>query len=169
MKKLSLICVLLSFILLCGCAEKTIPQDYTAKRVFVEISAVAESYENRTDYIKGVGDTLDTYNMSLWADGTYAECDEYALIDDYAISYSADNGTYEISVLKAKNADDTQKLAKVLERRKATLSAGDRAAYDPDFQKKMDDAEIITNGNFVILLITSENEKAVEAINNLKQ
>ncbi len=169
MKKLSLFCALLSLILLCGCSEKAIPQDFTAKRVFVEITSAAEPYENTTDYIKGVGDSLDTYNMSLWADGTYAECAEYALLDDYAISYSADNGTYEISVLKAKNTADTEKLAKVLERRKATISGGDRAAYDPNFNSLIKDAKIITDGNFAILLITSDNDAVQKAIDGLKQ
>ncbi len=169
MKKFTLICVLLCFVLFCGCGQKTIPQDFTAKRVFVEITSTTEPYENTTDHIKGVGDTLDTFNMSLWADGDYAECEEFSLLDDYAISYSADNGTYEISVLKAKDNDGAQKLAAVLERRKATLSAGDRAAYDPNFEKLISDAEIITAGRFAILLITPENEKALDALNGLKQ
>ncbi len=169
MKKISLICVLLSVVLLCSCGGgKTFPNDITAKQISDTAINAIEKYENTTTYIKGENN-LDSFGMSLWADGTYAECEEFSLLDDYAISYSADNGTYEISVLKAKNSSDTQKLAELLERRKSTLSSGDRAAYDPDFYKIIDNVEIITGGKFAILLVTKDNAAVKTAIDGLKQ
>lgn len=168
MKKLKLICVLLGFVFLCACTEKSLPKSYEAKQILdIAINATQE-YENTVEYIKGTKD-LDSFNMSLWADGAYAECAEFELLDDYALCYSGDNGTYEISVLKAKNADDIEMLAKVLERRKTTLSSGDRAAYDPNFDRLIKDAQIITSGNFAILLVTDDNAAAQEKIDTLKQ
>lgn len=132
------------------------------------INAVGSQPESNTTYMQKM-QALDAYTMSLWADGAYTECDEFGLLDEYHIFYSADNSTYEVSVLKAKSDSDILKLESVLERRKQTLSQGDKAEYDPNFKKLMNDSEIKTEGKFVILLITPDNDAAIKAIEDLKQ
>lgn len=160
------ICVLT--LISCG-NNKTLPQNTTAETLASAIiNAVGDAPGSNTTYMPKM-QSLDTHTMSLWADGAYKECDEFALLDDYHIFYSADNTTYEISVLKAKTEDDVSKLVSVLERRKQTLSLGDKAEYDPNFKKLMDDSLILTEGRFVILLITQNNTAATAAIENLKQ
>ena len=170
MKKIrSIITCLLCFLLLTACgSKKALPNNITAKNLVDAIVKSAEEPQVNVFYTKEK-DPLDAYTMSLWVDGAYQECEEYDLIDDYAVFYSADNSTYEISVLKAKNDADIQKITSVFERRKQTLASGDKAEYDPDFEKIMDSSKIIIEGRFVILIITSDTTSAVNAIENLKQ
>lgn len=168
LKNLIICCVCIGLLLITACGDtKTFPQDITCEQILNAATAV-ESYDNIRTYIKDKVD-LDAFFMSMWSDGIFEECKEFDLLSDYAICYSNDNTTYEISVLKAKSKDDVQRLVSLLERRKETLSGGDKAAYDPDFDKLMGDSRILTEGEFVILLITPDNDAAVTAIENLKQ
>ncbi len=160
---------LVSSLLLCAaCGQsKSFSSDITAEQILNAAKAV-QPYENSKTYIKGKVD-LDAFFMSLWSDGIFDECEEFDLLSDYAIYYSNDNSTFEISVLKASKKEDTQKLVSLFERRKQTLAAGDKAAYDPDFKMLMDDSKILVEENFVILLITPDNQAIITAIENLKQ
>lgn len=167
-KKLIIGVICISLLLLTACAQTTsFPQDITSEQILNAATAV-QSYANVTEYTSSKN-KLDIYTMSMWADGIFGECSEYDLLSDYAICYSNDNGTYEISVLRAKSKDDVQNLVSLLERRKATISAGDKAAYDPDFKSLINDARILEEENFVILLITRDNNAVITAIENLKQ
>lgn len=160
------ICVALLFVSACGGA-KQFPQDVTCETILNAATDVEMHYNTHT-YIKNKTE-LDSFAMSLWADGLFEECEEYDLLSDYAICYSNDNTTYEISVLKAKTNDDVEKLQSLLERRKQTLSEGDKAEYDPNFNLRMDDAKIIVEGDFVILLITPDNMAVLDAIEKLME
>lgn len=160
-----LMCALLLFCVACG-PKKGFPSDTTCEQILSAATAV-ESYDNTKNYIRGKTD-FNPNVMSVWSDGVFDECEEYELLSDYAICYSNDNTTYEISVLKAKSKDDVSKLKSLLERRKKTLNGGAQAAYDPNFKKIMQDAKIITDGNFVILLITNDNDAVIAAIEELK-
>lgn len=163
---IGVVCICLLLLTACG-QTSSFPQDITSEQILNAATAV-EAYDNTKTYIKGKVD-LDAFFMSMWSDGLFDECKEFDLISDYAICYSNDNGTYEISVLKAESKDDVQSLVSLLERRKATLSAGDKAAYDPQFKTLLDDSRILEEGNFVILLITHDNDAVITAIENLKQ
>lgn len=160
-----LMCVLLLFCAACG-EKKEFPPNTTCEQILNAATAVV-SYDNTKNYIKGKTD-FNANVMSMWSDGIFAECEEFNLLSDYAICYSNDNNTYEISVLKAKSKDDVSKLELLFERRKKTLQGGTQAAYDPNFKKVMQDAKIITDGDFVILLITEDNAAVTNAIDNLK-
>ena len=107
--------------------------------------------------------------MSMWSDGVFDECQEFDLISDYAICYSNDNNTFEISVLKAEKKEDASKLVSLLERRKQTLATGDKAAYDPEFEMLLEKSEILVCDSFVILLITQNNDAVISAIETLKK
>lgn len=169
MIKKSIMCILsVCLCVLVACGEaKILPANITSEQI-LDTAVAVEFYDNTRTYIKGKVD-LDAFFMSMWSDGLFDECEEYDLISDYAICYSNDNSTYEISVLKAKSKDDVQSLVSLLERRKDTLSAGDKAAYDPDFKMLLDDSRILVEENFVILLITHDNDAVITAIENLKQ
>ncbi|MBQ8741146.1 MAG: DUF4358 domain-containing protein [Clostridia bacterium] len=169
-KKIIVCVIATAVLLLTACAEqKAFPPDVTCKQILdAAKTAVGTLLQTEEEYIKGEDD-FDSYDMSLWADSLFEECEEYKLLDDYALYYSGDNTTYEITVLKAKNSDDTQKLVALLERRKETLFGGNKAAYDPNFKSLMNNSRILTEDSFVILLITPDNDKAITAIENLKQ
>ncbi len=159
--------ILLLFTAACG-ESKSFPTDITCGQILDAAIAAVEQSQNATLYSAN-DSQLDAYTMSLWADGMYSECSEFELLADYALYYSSDNTTFEISVLMGKTQADVEKLTAVLERRKETLSGGDKAAYDPDFNSLMNESSILTEGNFVILLITPDNSAAIKAIENLKQ
>ncbi|MBR5472667.1 MAG: DUF4358 domain-containing protein [Clostridia bacterium] len=160
------ICVVL--LLICACGNtKQFSKNVTCEMILNAATDV-ESHDNTQTYIKNKNE-LDSFYMSLWSDGLFKECEEFDLIDDYAICYSNDNTTYEISVLKAKTNNDAQQLKSLLERRKQTLSEGDKAEYDPNFNLRMDDAKILVEGDFVILLITPDNTAVLDAIEKLKE
>lgn len=161
-------CICLLLITACGQA-KEFPHDITCEQILDAAKQAVGTLPSSEKFYTADTELLDTYAMSLWADGVYQECEEFSLLADYSLYYSADNSTFEISVLKAKTDDDTEKLVSVLERRKATLSAGDKAAYDPDFNNLIGDSRILTEGEFVILLITPDNDAIITAIENLKQ
>lgn len=168
-KKLTICLMVLLLLVTAACGErKSFSADITCKQILDAATSVGEQHLNVTQIFYDT-QTLDPYKMSIWADGAYKECEEFDLLDDYALCYSNDNTTYEISVLKAKDEADVQKIKEVLERRKQTLSGGDKAAYDPDFNKLLKDSRILTEENFVILLITSYNDAAITAIENLKE
>ncbi len=170
LKKITVCLILVVSLLLSACAEqKAFSQDVTCKQILdTAKTAVGVTLQTEEEYIKGQ-DSFDSYDMSMWADSLFEECEEFGLLDDYALCYSGDNTTYEITVLKAKKADDTNQLVSLLERRKETLSGGNKAAYDPDFNRLMSDSRILVEDKFVILLITPDNDGAIEAIENLKE
>ncbi len=159
------ICTLMLFCVACG-ESKSFSSNTTCEQILNAATGVA-SYDNSKNYIKGKSD-LDANIMSMWADGMFDECKEYDLLDDYAICYSNDNTTYEISVLKAKSKDDVKKLEELFERRKNTLEGGTKAAYDPNFKTLMKNSKIITDGEFVIFLLTGDNDAVISAIEKLK-
>lgn len=162
------VCVCLFLLAACGDA-KAFPQDITCDQILDAAKQAVGTLPSSEKVYTADTEPLDSYKMSLWADGAYKECEEFSLVSDYALYYSADNSTFEISVLKAKTESDTEKLISVFERRKQTLSIGDKAAYDPDFNKLMDNSKILTEGEFVILLLTPDNDAVAAAIENLKQ
>lgn len=171
MKNKLIVCLFcICFLALSACSNtKSLPQDITSEQILNAAKQAVGNLPSSEKFYTSDENVIDAYKMSLWADGTYEECTEYYCVSDYAIYYSADNSTFEISVLKANTKDNAKKLVSLFERRKATLSAGDKAAYDPNFKILMEDSRILVEDNFVILLITSDNVAAIKAIDNLKQ
>lgn len=167
MKKIIILPLIAIIVLLTACGEKCLPDTISCDKILDTAIGSDLKYKNTTTYIKGQND-VDEYVMSMWADGVFEEFDEYDLITDYAISYSNDNKTYEISVLKAKNSDDAKKLEKVLERRKETLCTGTKAAYDSEFDIMIKNSKIFTDANFAVFLLTDDNDTALNRIDELK-
>ncbi len=167
MKKL--LGILICIIFLAGCGKTaSFSSNVTCNDIMqAAIDATnAPEYDNIYRYNE---DNFNSLNMSLWAYGLYEECDEYNLIEDCAIYVGAGNITYEVGVIKPKNIADAEKIEEVFSKRKDTMSAGNKAAYDPDFNLMIKDSLIYTDGEFVILLVTKDNIAAKEAINALKE
>ena len=166
MKKTIAILICLMLVLCVACGDSQFSDDVTCEQI-LNAAIKVESYDNTQTYTTS-GTKLDKNLMSMWSDGVFAECEEFDLISDYAICYSNDNTTYEISVLKAKTQADVLKLESLCERRKQTLEAGTKAAYDPNFKQLMQKSKIVTEGEYVILLITDDNDAVISAIEKLK-
>ena len=166
-KKIMVVFLVLALTFCVACGGKSLPETTTCEQILTAATS-AQSYGNVKTYIKGKVE-LDAFFMSLWADGSFEECQEFDLISDYAICYSNDNKTFEIAILRAEKPDDVARLQDLLERRKQTLSQGDKAEYDPDFKELMSNCKIITDEKFVMLLITEDNASVVNAIENLKK
>ena len=162
------LCVSLLLITACG-NNKSFSSDITAEQILNAAKSAIDTLPSSEKFYINNSHPLDAYKMSLWADGTFEECNEFLLVSDYALYFSADNNTFEISVLKAESKADAEKLVSVFERRKQTLSQGDKAAYDPNFKMLMQNSQILVEGDFVIFLITPNNNAVITAIENLKQ
>ncbi len=169
MKRIISLFLALALFSLSGCgSNKAFPSELTCEDILKAAESAFETPEAETFY-SAAEDNLDALSLSLWADGVYKECEEWSLLSDYAVFCGAGTSTFEIAVLKPKSDRDAQKLLDLIERRKETLSLGDKGAYDPDFDYKMKNSVLKTDGGFVIFLITDNNEAAIEAIEKLKQ
>ncbi|MBQ1186616.1 MAG: hypothetical protein IIX54_02885 [Clostridia bacterium] len=168
MKKLLIIFLVITLASLTACGTAKEFKDGTACEEI--LNAVVEATEHPDSdklYLKSE-DNLDSSSFSLWVDGLYQESDELDLFSDYAIFVSAGTTTYEIAVLKASENGSTDKLISVFERRKETLTLGDKGMYDPKFDMRISSSKIEVAGDIVILLITDDNDAALKALENLK-
>lgn len=168
-KSISFLSLIIAFLLLlCGCKSNAqFPSTVGCEDILNAAISVTNAPEFEHEYLKSKNN-LDSFSLSLWSDGLFTESDEFALLDDYAIYVSAGTTTYEVAVLKAKSDDDTEKLLSLIEKRKLTISQGDKGMYDPDFQMRMDNSVLKVDGSFVIFLLTDNNDDAVAAVEELK-
>lgn len=164
-----IICLMLAALTcLTACAGgKTFADGTTCEDIMKAASGATEAPVAETVYTDAEGN-LDAYTLSLLADADFAECPEYGLLDGYAIYLALGTVTYEVAVLKAKDEAGVQSLYDLLERRKATLAAGDKGMYDPDFELRMEASQLYTDGLYVIFLLTEDNDAAKSAIDALK-
>lgn len=170
MKKIISLCLSLVFMvsLFAACGSKAeFPADTSCEDILNAAQSIGEIPQSEHIYLKKENN-LDGFSMSLWADGLYEECKELELLSDYAIFLAAGTKTYEVSVIKAEKAEDTDKLLDLIERRKKTLAAGDKGMYDPDFDAKLESSLLYKDGNFVIFLLTPDNDAAKAEIEKLK-
>lgn len=149
----------------CGCSAKL--SDEIACKDIMQ-AAVDATAAPGYEMIYELNQNFNATEMSLWADGIFEESKQFSLIEECAVYISDGSVSYEIAVLKAKNAEDANKLLEVLENRLKTFSGGDKAAYDPTFAKKREKVKIYADGNFAIMLLTEDNDAAKKAIDALK-
>lgn len=171
MKKIICLTFAIMFILLSFAAcsvKKSLPDDVTCEDILTAVLSVENAPESEKEYLKSENN-LDALSMGIWADGLYEECEEKELLSDYAIYLGAGVKTYEITVLKAKGKGDVAGLVDLVERRKTTLELGDKGMYDPDFEVRMSNSVVYTDGLFVIFLITEDNDSAIKAVEQLQE
>lgn len=108
---------------------------------------------------EGTFDTWVGYGEELYDDSVESMYGiQPDMIDDGAICYTGAGGVAdEISVLHLKDQNDLSivktKLGERVEMRRNTFEG-----YEPKEVEKIDDSRIIVQGNFVILLITDDND-----------
>ena len=168
MKKFFIIFLVVFFVVLTGCSGSgSFREEVTCEDIMNAVVEVTEHPDSDKIYKKSKNN-LDTFGLSLWADGMYQECSDIELIDDYAIFVSAGTITYEVAVLKTKDNGSVNKLEDLMERRKLTLELGDKGMYDPKFDMRISSSKLQKTGNFVLLIITDNNDAALAAIEKLK-
>ncbi|MBR6572260.1 MAG: DUF4358 domain-containing protein [Clostridia bacterium] len=151
----------------CG-SKKSLPQDTSCEAILTAIEQVIDMPKYEKLYLKSE-DNFDSYSMSLWRDAAFSDFDQSHIIEDYAIFLGEGVETFEIAILKFSDSTDKATKEEIFEKRKKTLAAGDKGAYDPNFENTMNNAVVHIDGNFAIMLITKDNDKALEAIENLKK
>ncbi len=162
------LCFCFLFLSACSDTEKAFPDDISCEEILGALQSVDTPPESEKLYCSS-GEVLDSFSMSLWADGLYAECEKLPLLEDYAIFLGAGTDTYEVTVLKAKDEKDVPALVDLIDRRKETLANGDKGMYDINFETRMENSRIETDGRFVIFLLTDNNDSAWQAAQSLKK
>ena len=168
MKKIIPVILILCFVL-ASCGAKTLPADTAARDILDKVLESQSDVPQSENLFTAKDANMDEYTFSIVIDGMYEEIAEYALLDDYAMYLCDGNHTYEIDIRRAKSAEDAAKLESALKRRLELLSGGDKAMYDPDFDKMISSAKVYSDGNFAFLLITADNDAAVKAIDAFKK
>lgn len=169
MKKIIALFFAVLFLFTAGCAkEKNFADAVTCEEIVDAVHSAGKA-PNFEKYYRKSKNNLDSQTFSLWADGLYVECEDFDLLEDYAMFLGAGTETYEVVVLKAETNYDAQGMKELFERRKKTLAAGDKGMYDLNFEKKMENSVVEVVGEFAIFLVTDFNDDAVAAIEKLKE
>lgn len=90
---------------------------------------------------------------------------ELNLLSDFVIRLPDDQSAFEIHVLKVKNLSNREEVIELCQRRIKMLQKSEVYLYVPEaYEENIAGATVYTKGNFVILLITPDNQKAINAI-----
>ncbi|MCI8608381.1 MAG: DUF4358 domain-containing protein [Firmicutes bacterium] len=144
-----LLCMLLlQGILMTGCDSKN--NDAACIDIVKACSNIAKN--GSFDTYAGYGEEI--YDDSF--DGMYGV--QYDMINDGAICYTASGGgADEISVLHLKEQGDISLAKQKMEDRIATRR-NTFEGYMPEEVSKIDEARVIVQGNFIVLLISDDND-----------
>lgn len=117
-------------------------------------------FEDNENYlIEGLASTL--FN------GTTDPVEELEYADDYAFYIPKGALVFEVDVIKVRNEADIQAVEEMFKRRLALKDDGNVRLYNPEEVVLLEAGEVVTIGNYVVLLVTSDNEMAKEALNNI--
>lgn len=123
----------------------------------LKLYGAAENDENY--FIPGLAGTL--------INGTSEPVEELEYAEDYAFYIPKGAQVFEVDVVKVENSDNIQKTADMLNRRLTIKDDGNVRLYNPEEIPLLENAEVVIIGNYVILLVTDDNETAKEALNKL--
>ena len=84
-------------------------------------------------------------------------------IDSYAIRLSLVTSPYEYAVVKAKNIDDTEEIAKLLCARIDNARSLAAREKNEEYLHITSSAQIYVRGKYVLLLMTNNNESILDA------
>lgn len=159
---------------ICGCSEKPAQSSASESSVTSDAGSISESVSEASDSSTATG-TAAEITAKIQEDVKFPGMAEigadrmagyYDVAADKIDSYSAyicGSGAYpdEIAVFKMKSADDVNAVKSVLEKRVESQSATFKD-YTPDEMYKIDGNNVVTSGNYVALIICSDNAKAIE-------
>ena len=123
------------------------PADITSKiMIDIKFPSMAEIKDDRlASYYDIDASKIDSFSAFICGSGAYPD---------------------EIAIFKMKSSDDVQTVKTVLEGRveKQTTTFKD---YTPDEMYKIDGKNIVVNGNYIALIICSDNAGATDTFNNM--
>lgn len=89
------------------------------------------------------------------------------LVSDFKIKYSTTNYD-EFGVIKAKNSDDAKEVQNVILEQYFPAKDGFMKNYEPDLYTKIENAECLVFGEYVVYFILSNSERTA-SINDVKE
>ena len=93
-----------------------------------------------------------------------AEMPAFTSLSEYAICAPASKKAFEMIVFKLGEASDAAEAKKLMETRFSLKNSGDFGTYVPEEEEMMKNMQIIEKGSFICLLCTSDNARAISAI-----
>ena len=173
-----IICTMIA-VSICGCSGGSAQSSATESASSSEASSKADSSTEASDNNEATG-TAAEITAKIQADVKFpgmAEIDTdrmsgyYDVDADKIESYSAyicGSGAYpdEIAVFKMKSSDDVDAVKTMLEKRVENQTATFKD-YTPDEMYKIDGKNVVTNGNYVALIICADNATAINDFNSM--
>lgn len=173
-----IICTMIA-VSICGCSGGNAQSSASESTASSEASSTAGSSTEVSDNTEATG-TAAEITAKIQADvkfpgmaeiGTDRMSGYYDVDADKIDSYSAyicGSGAYpdEIAVFKMKSADDVDAVKTMLEKRVENQTATFKD-YTPDEMYKIDGKNVVTNGNYVALIICADNAKAIDDFNSM--
>ena len=151
--------------------------NFTAKELADAIMAVygpEELPEAGTEYFYAGADEdsdnyIDEYFAGLLVNGAYSPLEEFGSFSDCAFYVPKGRNIFEVVVLKSEKADKNtmETLQNVLERRLDRITKSDVLVYAPADAPLLENAKIMTFGNYAVFLATTDNKKAEQVINDM--
>ena len=112
---------------------------------------------------------LDPQKAGRLINGTSSPVPEFDYLEDYAFYVPIGNHFFEVVVLKIKDGEknNIDSVKNLHEKRLNRKDNGDIRGYVEHEVPLIENAKIITAGNYVILLVTTDNGKAENVINSM--
>ena len=133
------------------------------------VAAYPDIPKQKTLYLAGATEDSEAFIDPEFAcylyTANYEEFPEFASFADYAIRLPDGKSAFEIHIVKAASAGDVETVKSVLNQRIDRLNEGDIKLYDAEnFEKVIKNASVTSDGEYVFLLITTDNAPANTAI-----
>ena len=149
-------------------AAKEVADAIMAKYVPEDLPASGMSY-----YDSEAGEESDNYldpeMIGNYIYGNLSPVDEMEYLENYAFCIPGGKNVFEVDVFKIKKDEEKNidAIKAVLETRLKKKDNGDVVLYAIDDLPLIKNAKVLTVGSYVILLATTDNDKAEAAINEL--
>lgn len=157
--KAVIVCVMLSALMLVGCgSEKEEAGKYTSKEIYDKVMTSITDMEN----MKVVDNTTEE-GKDAFSYVTEMGLDK---IKDFVFAYSADGNADEIIVMQVKSSDDVSQAKKDLEERLETRKST-FSVYNAEEGAKFNGATVVTNGNYLMLIIGNQAQNGKYQFNKM--
>lgn len=156
--KLRILCMVFVIAALCGCSEKEEEGKYTSGEIYDKVASAITDMENMTiaDNTTDSGKEAFSYVM---------EMDEEK-IKDFIFAYSTEGKADEIVIVQVKNRSDVSNAKKALENRLETRK-GTFSVYNAEEGSKFQGATVVTNGNYLMLIIGNQAQNGKYEFNKI--
>ena len=156
----------------------TYESKYTSKEIIDAIIAAYKPEDIPEDtyfeyFFSGVDENSDNYlepeKAGRMINGNTAPVKEFDYLEDFAFYIPIGKHFFEVNVTKIKEGEEQNidSVKDILDKRIKRKDSGDIRAYSQHEVPLIENAKIITIGRYVILLVTTDNSKAENVINDM--